>query len=293
MAKSAEAPANVPATTEAPATGLAIVPDYLREYQGPLGTENIDNADVNIPRLKLGQSMTPEVKDQTVKDGDLFHSITKQVLIPAGTSGIVIPVAYVKEYILWRDRNDGGGIFARAKRTVLPNGEVRYAWDKPNSSFEHKVKGAVKVTWRTKTYIEEDGLDKFGSSIPNDRDSQPAATAHFNYILALPELDGQLVAVSFNRSSAKKAKDLNAMLKMGSVPMFARQFSMGALPDQNDAGDRFYNYSITPAGFVKSQDAFDQLRKMHLDLSERSLEVDWTDEERGSGAAAAAEAEKF
>jgi len=292
MAKAAET-TNVPATTEPVApSGLVVVPDYLREYQGPLGTENIDTADVNIPRLKLGQSMTPEVKDGIVRDGDLFHSITKQVLIPVGETGIVIPVAYVKEYILWRDRNDGGGIFARAHRVVGPDGDVRYAWDKPNSTFEHKVKGALKVTWRTKTYIDEDGLDKFGSAIASDRDSQPAATAHYNYILALPAHEGQLVAISFNRSSAKKAKDLNAMLKMGNVPMFARQFAIGSIPDTNDAGDRFYNFALQPAGFVQSQEMFDQLKRMHLDLGQKAVEVDWSDE-AGQNRAASESPEKF
>jgi hypothetical protein len=273
MAVSETTPATIP---EAPATNL--VPGFLGEYTGPLGTENIDSSDVNIPRLKLGQSMTPEVKDRVVNDGDLFHSITKQVLIPVGKAGLVIPVAYVKEYVLWRDRQDGGGIFARARRTQVRD-EIRYAWDKPNSTFEHKIKGAIKVTWRTKTFIEEDGLDKFGSAIPGDRDSSPAATAHFNYIICLPDHDYEMVAISLNRSSAKKAKDWNAMLKMGHVPMFARQFNLSAVSDQNDAGDKFYNYSITPAGFVQSQEIFNQLRTLHEELGQSTLTVDWSDEE--------------
>jgi hypothetical protein len=290
MAKTAPAE-NAPAIVETN-TNIAVVPEYLKEYAGPLGTENIDVDDVNIPRLKLGQSMTPEVKDGIVKDGDLFHSITKEVLIPVGQSGIIIPVAYMKEYILWRDRQDGGGIFARARRVVTPDGDIRYAWDKPNSTFEHKIKGALKVTWRTKGFVDEDGLDRFGSAIPSDRDSQPAATAHFNYIVCLPDLGHQLVALSFNRSSAKKAKDLNAMLKMGNVPMFARQFKLGSLPDSNDAGDRFFNYSITPAGFIQSPTLFEELKRMFADLSHRDVAVDWSDEEKGS-TAGEAEREKF
>jgi hypothetical protein len=138
--------------------GAVALPDYLKEYAGPSGTENIDSADINIPRLKLAQGLTPEVKDGIVKDGDLFHSITKQVLIPQGRAGIIIPVAYVKEYILWRDQQDGGGIFARAKR-VIEDGTVRYKWDNPKKEIKHKVKGVMSVTWRTKGYVDEDGLE--------------------------------------------------------------------------------------------------------------------------------------
>lgn len=273
--------------------GALAMPDFLKDYQGPLGTESIETEDVNIPRLKLAQGLTPEVKDKLVNDGDLFHSITKQIIIPQGQTGLVIPVAYSKEYILWRDRKDGGGIFARAKR-VLHGGEVRYAWDKPNSSFEHKLQGTVKVIWKTREFIDQDGLDKFGSSFPQDGESQPAATAHFNYIMALPDFDYTLVAVSFARSSAKKAKDLNAMLKMGGAPMFARVFQLGAVPAQNEQGDRYFNYSVMPAGFIQDATAFQNLRRLHQDLSAKSFDVDWSDEEGGQKSAAAAqEAEAF
>lgn len=257
----------------------AVIPDYLRDYAGPSGTENIDAQDVNIPRLKLGQAMTDEVKDKLVNEGDFFHSITKEVLIPVGKSGLIIPVAYVKEYVLWRDLQDGGGIFARANRVVLPDGSVKYAWNKPGQTFEHKLKGIVPVKWTTGQYIEDDGLADFGSSIKGDAESMPAAVAHFNYIVALPERGYELLAVSLSKSAAKRAKDWNAMLKMGSAPMFARQFNLQAVGDQNDQGQRYFNYSITPAGFLQSQEAFLQLRRLHEELRAKGVSVDWSDEE--------------
>lgn len=262
----------------------ADVPDYLRDYQGPTGSENIDTKDVNIPRLKLGQGLTPEVKDKLVEDGDFFHSITKEVLAPVGKSLIVIPVAYVKEYILWNDINAGGGIFARANRVVMPNGEIKYAWDKPGQTFETKVKGVVAVKWKTGQYIEDDGLGEFGSAIPGDKDSQPAATAHFNYIVALPERGYEILAASLSRTATKTAKDWNQMLKMGSTPMFARQFNLFAKPDQNDQGQKFFNYGVTPCGFLQDADAFYALKKLHEELRAKGVSVDWSDEEnKGSG----------
>jgi hypothetical protein len=290
MAKSAPAPkAEEPVPAVVAPSPLAM-PDWAKEYSGPVGTENIDSGDVNIPRLKLAQSMTPEVKDRIVQDGDLFHSITKEVIIAVGSSGLVVPVVYQKEFILWRDRSDGGGIFARAHREVQNDGTVRYAWDKPNSVFTTKIKGAVKVEWKTKHYIDEDGLSEFGTMVPGDRESPPAATAHFNYVMYLPDR-GDMVAVSFARSAAKRAKDLNAMLKMGGAPIFMRQFALSTIPDQNEAGDKFFNYSIVPAGFIQDRDLFLRLQKMHMEMRDRSVTVDYSDEADASQSSAA-EAER-
>jgi hypothetical protein len=285
-----------PAQAE-PSTSVALrneaVPDYLREYQGPTGTENIDSKDVNIPRLKLGQSMNPEVKDKLVEEGDFFHNITKQVLIKKGATGIIIPICFSKQYLLWRDRNDGGGIMARANRVILPGGEVRHKWDKPNSEFTHKLGGKTKVTWKTGTFVEDDGLSEFGSEVPGDSESGPAATAHYNYVIMLPEHEHIMLAVSLSRSSAKKAKDLNALLKMGNAPMFARQIAIASIPDANAAGDTFFNYAFQPAGFVKDRVLFEGLAKMHMELKEKGINVDFSDEESTKPAGDKDEAERF
>ncbi len=267
-----------------------VTPDYLSGYSGPSGTDNIDNSDVNIPRLKLAQGLTPEVKDKLVDDGDFFHSITKERIIKVGGRGLVVPIAYTKEFILWNDINAGGGIFARAKRTQLANGEIRYAWDKPGQTFETKVKGIVPVKWTTGQYIEEDGLGAFGSSMKDDNESQPAATAHYNYIVALPEFNYEILAVSLSRTATKAAKDWNAMLKMGSAPMFARVFSLFSKPDQNDQGQQYFNYGVVPAGFVGDQATFEQLRKLNAELGAKGINVDWSDEEGRSEASKEAEA---
>jgi hypothetical protein len=175
---------------------------------------------------------------------------------------------------------------------VDQNGVIRYAWDKPNTVFKTKIKGVINAEWKTKQFIEEDGLGEFGSMINGDPDSQPAATAHYNYIMYLHGT-GDMVALSFNRSSAKKAKDLNAMLKMGSAPMFMRCFQIGAVPDQNDAGDKFYNYATVPAGFVQDKVLFDSLQRMYTEFSDKGVNVDWSDETGQAAQSANNEREKF
>ena len=277
MAKAAEK-SEEKSVALATAKGMtASVPDFLKGYDGATGTEGIESTDVSIPRLKLGQGLTPEVKDKLVNDGDMFHSITKEVIVPRGEAGRFIPIAYTKEWILWNDILNGGGIFDRAQKTLV-NGEVKYRWLNPNQEYKNKVKGVVAVTWRTKEFIEEDGLGKFGSSIPGDKESPPAATEHFNYIVCLPDFGYQLVALSFSRTAAKKARDLNAMLKMSNTPMFARVFKISAVPDQNDSGQEYYNYGIIPDGFVQTEEEFTLMRNLFEEFSKKSFQVDFSEE---------------
>lgn len=257
MTKKAAKKATDVAVLEKPGTQVAVkaaagLPAYLANYKGPLGTENIHAEDVTIPRVKIGQSMSDEVKDGTVKERALFLNITGEVLAEPGAVLQVVPLVYAKEYILWRPRKDGGGILARAKPVKTEDG-VRYKWDKPNSTFEVKVEGKTKVTWKTKNFIDEDGLDQWGSEIPGDKESGIAATVHHNFVVMLPGFDNALAAISMSRTAVGPAKDWNAILKRSSAPIFARVFNVTTFEDHRD-DNKFGNYKVLPAGFASDED---------------------------------------
>jgi len=253
------------------------LPDWMKQYQGR-GQEDIHRDDIAMPRLKLGQSMSPEVKDGKASEGDFIHNITHEVICKAGDSVRFIPVAYSKEYILWFDRKGprGGGIAARARR-VRVDGRVRYMWDKPNATIEDKIGGRVAVTFNTKRFIDEDGLGDWGSQIPGDPDSPPAATAHQNYVILLPDHENQLVALSLSRSSEKKAREFNTLLKMGTAPTFGRIYKVGSFIDQAD-DNKFANYQFTGYELVEDPKFFEALLEMHEALKDKGVNVDFSDE---------------
>lgn len=256
------------------ATDVAL-PEYLQGFTGRTGTEGIESTDVTIPRIKIGQSMTDEVKDGTLKEGALFLNVTKDVLAEPGSPLLFVPLWRGKEYILWRPRKDnGGGILARAK-LVQTNDGPRYAWDKPNTAFEVKVEGKTKVVWKTKKFIDEDGLDAWGSEIPGQTDSGIAATAHHNYLVVLPGKGGLVAAFSLSKSQAKKAKDFNAMLKLSSAPMWARQFNATTVDEQNDQG-KFKNVKFEGAGFAEQSD-YERYAEMAKGFAGRTINVDHSD----------------
>lgn len=296
MARASKATAAKPSQEVAvrPTSDVAVRPAFLASYKGPLGNEGIESADITIPRLKIAQAITQEVKDGDLKEGELFLNVTGQsVWQPNDKPLPVVIVARNKEFILWRPRKDGGGILARAK-PVVENGVVRYRWDKPNQKFDVKVDGKTKVTWATKDYIDQDGLGEWGSEIPGNKESGIAATAHHNYVVVLPSVDNMIAAVSMTKSQVKKAKDLNAVLKMvrPDLPIGAKLFSLGTMDDTSNDGQQYKNWSVKfDRGLDSGSDADNALGGYALDIQkgfqatgfnvDQSTETGEADEESG------------
>ena len=262
-------------------TGPGGVPAYLAGYTGPTGSEDIGAEDVTIPRIKLAQGLTPEVKDGTVPDGCLFLNVSGEILAAPGDPLRFTPVAVGKEFILWNPSR-GDGILARARR-VFDGGRARYEWDKKNETFSVKFKNSPKIKWTTMTYVDENGMDQWGSAIPGDKDSGIAATAHHNYVVVLPDHGNMVCALSLSRSQVKRAKDLNALLKMGNAPIFARVFEVRSDGEKNDEGE-FFNYKFVPAGFVEKSDDFEAFKGLNDGFKERGFNVDQSDEDDEDGA---------
>lgn len=85
-----------------------------------VGTENISNEDLQVPFLQIIQNNSPEVdksnQDYATKGiegasaGDIFNSVTREIIAKYGDPAKVIPVGYQKSYVEWRPREDGGGM---------------------------------------------------------------------------------------------------------------------------------------------------------------------------------------
>ncbi len=260
-------------------------PSYLDNYHDEARLD-ISKDDILMPRLKLAQGMSDEVKDKKCQEGDFIHNITQQVLCKAGESMRVIVIAYSKEFILWYDRKGpSDGIAARARKVNTPEG-TRYAWNVPGAVIEDKIGGVAPVKYTLGKYIEDDGLGEWGSQIPDDENSPPAATAHSNYIVCLPDLGKQLIAISLSRSADKVARQFNTLLKMGDVPECARIYTMSSFEDQHD-DNRFANWQFSADWEpVPTEEEFLVLRDLAKSLADKSVTVDFRDgdEDASSGA---------
>jgi hypothetical protein len=252
------------------------LPATASKYAG-MGQETIERDDIFMPRLKLGQSMSPEVKDKVLDEGDLFNSVTGEVIVPAGSKERVIIVMHSKEYILWDDRKgDNRGILARAIR-VKEGDTIRYKWDKPNTTFEVKVDGKHKVKYTTKRYVDEDNLASWGTQIPGNPESPPAAGESQNYVVAFPDRDFELIAISMSKTSLGIAKKLNTNLKFGQAAIFERIYTIGSFID-NRGENKFANFQFSNSWEPVDAKAADKMHDIYVSLASKTVVIDRSDE---------------
>ncbi len=242
-------------------TKESAVPAFLPRRATSIG--NVDQSDLILPRVKLLQAISPEVETfEAAKAGNFWHSIAEESL---GTSVKIIPIVVRKSYVLWAPRGDQRGILARADDGIN--------WD-IQDDFKVKPKGSPKeVIWSTKAgTVAASRLDQFGTSIPDDSRSVPAATLQYNILAYAPDYPDVSPFLVLNaRSAIKPAKKLISKLELGQVDHFARVFELGRVQEQSADGP-FWNYSYIAAGYV-DEDTFkitSALYERYKDLAVRA-----------------------
>ena len=252
---------NEEVATRAPQS-LAL-PSFMQGQAG-LGTEQIGAADVEIPRLKLLQALSPEVQEGGHRQGSFFHTVTEESL---GTELKIVIVYVDQSFILWRPRKTGGGILARALDGVH--------WTPPNAAFDVVLDdGKTKVTWKTADTVAKSGLAEWGSADPSDPKSPPAATRMYNCVVVMPEHPevGPAV-VTLQRAGVKVARKLMGKLKIAQAPSFGLQFIMSSFHDTNPQNQDFWNYKFTADGFVADEKDFNAYKALYENFKKLGVKV--------------------
>jgi hypothetical protein len=219
----------------------ANLPAHLQNQGKKVSLGNIDRDDLIIPRVKLLQAISNEVTEfDNAKAGNFWHTIAGEML---GNSLRVTPIVIRKGYTLWAPRGDDRGILARANDGIN--------WD-IQEDFEVKLKGIKQpVVWSTKAgTVAASGLARFGSSIPDDPQSKPAASLTYNilfYLLDHPEISP--VVVINTRSAVKPAKNLISKIEMSRFNHYDRVFKMGITQEQGAEGP-YFNYTYVADGYT-------------------------------------------
>lgn len=245
-------------------TALPALPDFMKDAAG-LGTEALDASDVEIPRVKLMQSLSPELEEyDTLKAGDFFHTLAE---INMGSTVRISPIYIDTRFILWRPQDTGGGILARADDGVN--------WNPPNAEFDVELKkGGPKVKWRTADTVARSGLAEWGSSNPSDPNSPPAATRMYNMVVVFPDRPELPPAViTLQRSSIRIARRFIGKLKVTRAPSFGLIFVMSSVADQNNAGQSFKNFAFKADGFVENQEVYAQNHSIYKFFKAQGLKV--------------------
>lgn len=208
-----------------------------------VGWGEIDPRQRMLPRIKLLQATSPECANYPgeARPGEFWHTTLTTSL---GDEIIGVPIMRRQSYVLWTPRGvpgQEGGILARARDYVH--------WDPPNGEWHVRFPNNPKTyTWRTKPTVRESGLDLFGSSMPDDPQSKPAATLTFETLWFLPEYS--TLALTLNsRGSVQEARKLYAMVDAKSANAFDQKYRICAQRKPGPGDSVYFGYIFRGDGY--------------------------------------------
>ncbi len=222
------------------------VPAYLKDVPQGSGLAGLDASDFIIPRVKLLQGLSPELQAfENAKAGTFWMNVLD---LPLGEALEFIPCSNRKRYLLLPPMGDSRGVLARADDGVH--------WKPAKGEWQVKLKGVKNpVTWVLDAEtVRESGLAEFGTSNPDDPDSNPAATLFYEFLVYLPKYPQvSPTLISLARSQAKKAKDLQSKIEFRKAPMQSQKFLMTPFTDNGAEGD-FFNVAFANNGWATEQE---------------------------------------
>jgi|TARA_Y100000310_G_scaffold80345_2_gene76996 hypothetical protein len=251
------------------------LPSFIPKGQGR-GFVGIDTDDLELPRLKLVQSISEEKSEFEVDEGEFFHSVLEQGL---GSELTIIPLIIQKAYILWSPRHEGRGVLARSNDGIH--------WIPPEGEFEVapiKEMPKKKVVWVLAPTVAESGLAEFGSSVPDDISSRPAATKQYNILAYLPKHpEASPCVITLQRSGIKIGRRLITKLKIATankgVDLYSVQLKMASAIDTNNEDQQYYTYKFETDGFVQDKGLYELCESIHKAYSKSGFSVKVDSEE--------------
>lgn len=226
----------------APAGKFAL-PAHLQGKPKVEGWGDIDPRQRMLPRIKLLQATSPECADYPgeARSGEFWHTTLTMSL---GSEILGVPIMRRQSYVLWTPRGvpgQEGGILARARDGIH--------WDPPDGVFNIRHPNNPKTyTWKTAPTVRGSGLDQFGTSMPEDPKSKPAATLTFEVLWYLPEF--ATLALTLNsRGSVQAARNLFAMVDGKPASAFDQKYRICAQRKDGPAGSSYFGWIYRGDGY--------------------------------------------
>ena len=178
------------------------------------GSEDVGMDDIILPRIDVLQAISPQVKRNDPKriedaeQGMLFNTVSGELY---GDAVNFVPVKFAREFIVWQDRDSGGG-FRGAFPTEGEAERERLALENPDL---HEV-----------------------------------VETHVHYILLVRD-DGttEEAVLSLAKSKRKASRHLNTLVQMAGGDRFSKMYSLQAVEANGPKGD-YWTVTMKPLGFV-------------------------------------------
>ena len=199
------------AVVKAPSRSVKIgdAPDYVEH--GQKGLDNVKQNDINIPRLKIVQSLSDE-KKAGVPEGNYTNSALKN---DYGDSVEFIPLFMASGWLIFEGKGKSAKVVAR--------------------KFDGDVIPPLNAH-----LIDADATKWNGNEAPT-------ATQVYTYWGMVNGSD--LVSFSLMKSAFKVGRQINTILKLKNSPAYAQVLKMGTKFVESDKGD-FYVPTVEPAGWT-------------------------------------------
>lgn len=192
------------------------LPAFLQGKVGStLGRENVESADLIVPRLEIVQAISPCRKKndpafiEGAEEGMMFNNVTRELY---GHTVFLIPVYFKKEWVIWKDRKKGGGF---------------------RGAFENQSEALNAL-----------------NNLEDGADCEVQDTAQQFCLLVHPDGKLEEIVVSMNKSKLKTSRKWNSLIRMTNLDSFSRQYLVGTVEETNKNNDQYHNFNVATGPYV-------------------------------------------
>lgn len=250
------------------------VPAWMRQKSSGASIGNLGAQDIKPPEIRLLQATSPETAEQPGAVAGQFWLTGQNINL--GPEIIGTPIILKRTFVIWNPTKsaDFKGPLAVASDAVH--------WDLPDQVFTvYYPNNPTKYVWKTKRTVAESGLDKFGSSRPEDPRSTPAASETYQILWAfrLPDGRPQLGIITNSRTGIKPVRELFGMID-GWKPIdhYFLRFRIAAVRMSARPGEYFFGYKYFAAGKVEDEAEGDSFKAMYERYRKAGFTTDFGEE---------------
>ena len=214
------------------------------------GVENVETSDLIIPRIVLAQDLSPQVKKgkpeyiEGLEPGMFFNSVSGEIY---GAEFEFVPVYYRKEWVVWKNREAGGGFC-----------------------------GAFPTKEEAEQEAENLGTEPFGKKgLPLHEATDVAQ--HFGLIVKPDGLEEAVLSLS--RSGMKVSRQLLTLARMAGGDYFASRYQISSVMETNNSGDEYWGMSVKRLGWV-DEETYHAAEKVYEMVTSGRADVERPEEEK-------------
>ena len=238
--------------------GVAVAASFEADAQ--VGFEQMGQDDLALPFLKILTNMSPEIGEvEGASPGMLYNSVTGELFDGAG-GVVVIPCAYVRQYIEWAPRGSGSG----APINIHPaTSDIL--------SKTHREPGESKDFLDNGNYIEN--------------------TAN-HYVQVIDQNGVPSPALIVMKSTQlKKSRKWNSMMMsvklegangLYTPPMFSQQYRLTVVSESNDRG-KWHGWEIERIGSVEDAGIYQTAKLFSESIQAGQVNVKHESDEKPAG----------